>query len=166
MTDDPELIALTRDIIDENRYLVLGTIDAEGRAWLSPLSYAALDYREFLWASRPDAEHSRNIDVRPRVTIVFFDSSVEPGAASAVYVTGTAEMVNESLLQSRVEIYSRRSQTQGLPEWTVEDVQSPSAHRLYRTVATEYFVLKPDGVDERISVDAQMVAAATAPNGR
>jgi hypothetical protein len=48
---------------------------------------------------------------------------------------------------------------QGLPEWTINDVQAPARHRLYRAVAAELSVLKPGSVDVRIPVNAESFAA-------
>ena len=121
--------------------------------------YAHASYREFFWASSPQARHSRNIEARPQVSIVIFDSSVQPGAARAVYISGAAELATGSGLQRSIEIYSRRSQEQGLPEWTINDVQAPAHHRLYRAVPAEQSVLKPGGVDARIPLSTGSLAA-------
>ena len=154
MTDDPQLVALAREIIDGNRYLVLATADETGQPWASPVWYAHAGYREFLWVSDPDARHSRNIAARPQVSIVIFDSSVQPSAARAVYISATAEVANGSEANRSIEIYSRRSQDQDLPGWTIDDVQAPARHRLYRAVASEHSVLSPGGVDTRIPINA------------
>ncbi len=49
MTDDPGLVAMARQVIDTNRYLVLATADKHGIPWASPVWYAHADYREFFW---------------------------------------------------------------------------------------------------------------------
>lgn len=152
MTDDPELVTLTREIIDQNRYLVLATADPSGAPWASPVWYAHDGYREFFWVSDPAARHSRNIAARPGVSLVIFDSSLPPGVGQAVYVSGSAEVLTGSDVPQGIEIYARRSLEQGLPEWTIGDVQHPARHRLYRAAANEHFVLKPGGVDERIPI--------------
>ena len=159
-TEDRELAAVARQVIDANRYLVLATADQHGVPWASPVWYAHAGYREFLWVSDPQARHSRSIEVRPQVSIVIFDSSVPPSAAPAVYLSGTAEVVAGPGLETSIEIYSRRSQEQGLPEWTPADVQAPARPRLYRAVAAEQFVLQAAG-DDRIPVNA----ASRAGNG-
>lgn len=41
---DRELAAVARQIIDANRYLVLGTADQHGVAWVSPVCYAHAGY--------------------------------------------------------------------------------------------------------------------------
>ena len=161
MPDDPGLVALARQAIDASQYLVLATADQDGVPWVSPVWYAHADYLEFFWVSRPQARHSRIIEVRPQVSIVIFDSGARPGAAAAVYISGVAELATGSRLRRSIEIYSRRSQEQGLPEWTITDVQAPAPHRLYLAVATEQSVLEPGGVDVRIPVNT--AASRVAP---
>ena len=58
-----------------------------------------------------------------------------------------------------IEVYSRRSLEQGLPAWAPGSVQAPARHRLYRAVAAELSVLQPGGVDARIPVALESVAA-------
>jgi pyridoxine/pyridoxamine 5'-phosphate oxidase len=147
-----ELAAIARQVIDHGQYLVLATADRDGQPWASPLWYAHAAHREFLWVSSPDARHSRNIVVRPQVSIVIFDSSVPPGGAQAVYISGAAEVTTGSGLDRSVEIYSRRSQELGLPAWTPAMCTGPARHRLYRAIASQHFVLRPDVVDGRIPV--------------
>ena len=159
VTDDLGLVAMAREVINANQYLVLATAGRDGVRWVSPLWYAHAGYREFFWVSHPQARHSRNIEARPQVSIVIFDSSVHPGAVRAVYISGAAELATGSGLQRSIEIYSRRSQEQGLKVWTINDVQAPAHHRLYRAVAAEHSVLKPGGVDVRISINTESLAA-------
>lgn len=57
----PDLVGHAQALIDENRYLTLGTISADGRPWTSPVCFAAAGVREFSWVSLSDAQHSRNL---------------------------------------------------------------------------------------------------------
>lgn len=110
MPDAHDLAPVARQVIDASRYLVLATADQHGVPWASPVWYAHASYREFFWVSHPQARHSRNIETQRQVSIVIFDSSVRPGAAQAVYISGTAELTTGSELRRSIEIYSRRSQ--------------------------------------------------------
>jgi len=47
-----------RAIIDANSYMTLGTADAEGRPWVSPVWFSTADPRELFWVSDPDARVS------------------------------------------------------------------------------------------------------------
>jgi nitroimidazol reductase NimA-like FMN-containing flavoprotein (pyridoxamine 5'-phosphate oxidase superfamily) len=46
-----DLGAVARAIIDGNRYMVLGTADADGRPWVTPVYYAPSGYAELYWVS-------------------------------------------------------------------------------------------------------------------
>jgi Pyridoxamine 5'-phosphate oxidase len=76
VAQDQDLAAMARAIIDANLYMVLGTADAAGLPWVSPVYYAPAGYRDFIWVSSPDSRHSQNIQARRDVGIVIFDSSV------------------------------------------------------------------------------------------
>jgi pyridoxine/pyridoxamine 5'-phosphate oxidase len=142
--------ALARSIVDSNPYMTLATADAEGRPWVSPVWFAHEDYRDFLWVSRAEARHSRNLAVRPELAIVIFDSTVVPGDATAVYVEGRGEMLEGHELQHAVEIYSRRSLATGLAAWDTTDVTGPARHRLYHAAASAHYLLQSN--DERLEV--------------
>src|SRR5437867_6933149 len=93
MTDEQDLAARARAIIDANLYMVLGTADQAGRPWVSPVYYAPAPYREFLWVSSPEATHSRNLQERHELSIVIFDSSVPINTGQGVYMSAVARML-------------------------------------------------------------------------
>jgi nitroimidazol reductase NimA-like FMN-containing flavoprotein (pyridoxamine 5'-phosphate oxidase superfamily) len=148
--ENPEAVA--REIVDANRYMTLATADEAGLPWASPVWYAHSGYQDFLWVSKPEARHSRNLSARPELAIVIFDSRVVPGAAVAVYMAAEAEQLEGEELEGGIEIFSSRSEAQGLPRWGPEDVRPPARHRLYRATASDRFVL--DAGDQRIPVEA------------
>lgn len=143
-----DLETTARSIIDSNRFMTLATADRDGLPWASPVWYAPDRYREFLWASSPEATHSRNIAVRPQVAIVIFDSH-RTGGWNAVYLSAAAEQLDD--VEEGLAIYSARSEEQGFGPWTPDRVTPPARHRLYRASAHEHFVL--DTHDHRIPVD-------------
>jgi pyridoxine/pyridoxamine 5'-phosphate oxidase len=149
MTDDNA--AKVRQIIDANRYMTLSTADASGLPWVSPVWYATVDHRRFYWVSDPDARHSRNLASRPQLAIVIFDSTVVPGDAAPVYMSAVAEQVPDSELEEGMAIFAQVSEAQGLSVWGLADVQPPALHRLYRTTASEHFLLRDDR-DVRVPV--------------
>ena len=149
MTDDPRGSA--RRVIDSNSYMTLGTADEAGRPWVSPVWFAHSGYREFFWVSSPDAQHSRNIEARPEVSIVIFDSQVQPSGAEAVYVSALADEVSDDELEAGIKVFSRKSESDRLPAYSREDVRKPARLRLYRAVATQHFALGEGS--RRMSVD-------------
>jgi uncharacterized protein YhbP (UPF0306 family) len=146
--DGQDLGALARSIVDSNIYLTLATADAEGHPWASPVWFAHEGYRDFLWVSRPETRHSRNVEIRPEVALVVFDSTAAPGDAAAVYAEGRGEELEGDELERAIRTYSRRSEATGLAAWSAADVTAPARHRLYRATASTHFLLGGD--DERI----------------
>ena len=139
--------ATAREIVDRNRYLTLATADATGRPWPAPVWYAHDAYRAFLWVSRPDARHSRNVAERPEVGIVIFDSTVPVGGAAAVYAEAVAAEVDAAEREAVIATFSARSVATGLRPWGAGDVNGDAAHRLYRATASALYVL--DAGDRR-----------------
>jgi hypothetical protein len=151
MTDQADLDAQARAIVDDNPYMTIGTADPDGTPWVSPVWFAPAGYREFFWVSSPDARHSRNIAARPQVAIVIFDSRRPIGTGQAVYMSALAEQVgDETEVDRGMAIFSERSLAQGGRAWTSEDVQPTARLRLYRATASEHFILSPR--DERLPV--------------
>jgi hypothetical protein len=90
--------------------MTLGTADAAGAPWASPVWYAPASYRECFWVSRPSARHSRNIAVRPQVGIVIFDSTVPINTGRAVYMAALAEqVVDDDEIARGISVFSERS---------------------------------------------------------
>ncbi len=143
--------AAVRSIIDANAYLTLGTADADGTPWASPVWFAHAGFRELFWASDPAATHSRNLAVRPEVAIVIFDSQVPIGTGRGVYVRAIAAEVDDAGLERGLAVFSRRSLEHGGRVWTTADVRPPARHRLYRALVHEHHLGGRD--DRRTLVD-------------
>ena len=142
-----------RDIIEASRYLVLATADAAGRPWSSPLYFAHIGWAEFFWVSSPEVTHSRNIAVRPEVSLVVFDSQAAIGAGQGVYMSAVAELVQDGDTARGMGAFSRRSVAHGGREWTSQDVRPGAGLRLYRATAESHWILAGGGrPDHRIPV--------------
>lgn len=137
-----DLDAHARALIDANLYVTLGTADAEGRPWVSPVYFATADYAEYYWLSAHDAAHSHNIARRPQVSMVIFDSQVPAYHGRAVYLSATAVELAGRDLDRGLGIYPGPA-TRGGSSVAHDDVTAPSPYRLYRATVTEAFVLCP-----------------------
>jgi uncharacterized protein YhbP (UPF0306 family) len=143
MDQQQALGAAAKGIIDSNMYMALGTADETGRPWVSPVYYASAGYTEFFWVSSPEARHSRNLEARPEVSIVVFNSQVAIGTGQGVYMSAVAEELTDDDLDRGVDIFSRTSEAHGAPAWKLDDVRPPAPYRLYRATASEHWVLDP-----------------------
>jgi uncharacterized protein YhbP (UPF0306 family) len=142
--------AVARELIDSVQYMTLATSDEAGLPWASPVWFAHDEYAHFLWVSKPDARHSRNLAARPEAGIVIFDSTVPMGTGQAVYVETTVELLQGEDEERGIEIFSAGSQASGGPAWTVDGIRPPAPLRLYRATASAHYVLGAN--DERIPV--------------
>jgi hypothetical protein len=140
VTDD--LTAHARTVIGANLYLTLGTTDPDGQPWTTPVYFAPAGEREFYWVSAADARHSRNLAVRPRVSMVVFDSTVAPYHGRAVYAVGEARELSGGDLDRGLAAYPRPDGGGATPV-TREDVTGPAPYRLYRATASDLWVLCP-----------------------
>jgi uncharacterized protein YhbP (UPF0306 family) len=139
---------VAKAIIDSNMYMVLGTADESGQPWVTPVYFSCADYREFYWMSSPEVRHSRNIAVRPQVSIVVFDSQVVVGKGQAVYMSAVAEELNGVDFDRGLDIYNGRFSNpaeHGVRVIKSEDVRAPAIFRLYRATPSEHWVLDPAG---------------------
>ena len=104
VTATPDLGQLARDVLDSVRYVVLGTIDEDGRTRTSPVYFTPHRYEDLYWVSDRTTHHSANLHRDPRVSGVVFDSTLPPGRGQAVYVTGTAREVPEDELDQHLPV--------------------------------------------------------------
>jgi nitroimidazol reductase NimA-like FMN-containing flavoprotein (pyridoxamine 5'-phosphate oxidase superfamily) len=158
MPDD--LGEMARRVLDTNRYLVLGTIEDDGRPRLSPVYFVPARHRDLYWVSSPDAQHSRNVRARPDVTIVVFDSSSLPNQSEAVYVDAVAREVSEVELTAEVLAEAFDPEGRGGRAFSADELSGDGDLRLYVARATAYDVhvraghpTQGTGIDRRVSVD-------------
>jgi hypothetical protein len=156
MNNEQDLANIARTIIDSIVYMVLGTADQTRHPWVSPVYFSSEKYKEFYWMSSLDVTHSRNIAMRPQISIVIFDSRIPVGMGQAVYMAAIAEELTVVDLDRGIEIYNGRFQNpaeHGVRTIQPEDVQSPAPYRLYRATALEHWILDPTNrSDHRIPV--------------
>ena len=140
-----------RELIAANRYMTLATADASGRPWISPVWFAP-DDGGFLWISRPDSRHSRNLAERPELALVIYDSTVLPAERQALYVEAVAEQLDGEPRAVAVARYSEHSVAQDLEPLTLDEVTESSPLRIFRAAVTAAFMLE-DERDFRTAVE-------------
>lgn len=147
-------------LLAQNRYLVLGTADAEGRPWVTPVFFAADGEHRVVWVSSADSRHSRNISGRPAVAITVFDSRVPVGGAEAIYLEGTAGQVASDGVAPAMDLLNNRVPADRA--LGPEDIAPAGPLHVYEAVIAQHFVLIRGG-DQRFSnvVDARL--AVTPP---
>jgi nitroimidazol reductase NimA-like FMN-containing flavoprotein (pyridoxamine 5'-phosphate oxidase superfamily) len=150
---------LARQLIDSNRYMVLGTVDPDGRPRVSPVYFAPDGYSSVYWVSSVESHHSQNMAERPEVSMVVFDSAAEIGKGQAVYLIARAEVVPDDELESCLDAVTW-TRFPGLRQFDATELREPELWRLYRAHITEHSIHVPGrdpeygtGTDRRMSVD-------------
>ena len=64
---------MARRVIDQNLYMVLGTMDPDGQPRLSPVYFTAARYEDFYWVSLPESHHSGNVADTHGCSVVISD---------------------------------------------------------------------------------------------
>jgi uncharacterized protein YhbP (UPF0306 family) len=130
-------------VLAANRYFVLGTADAAGQPWVTPVFFAPLDADRVCWVSSPDSRHSRNIARRAGVAITVFDSSVEVGHAEAAYFDAEAAQATPDETGTALQaLNSRLPQDKRL---SGEDLQPGGPLVIYRADLRHRYVLVRGG---------------------
>jgi hypothetical protein len=143
-----------RALIDRISYMVIGTADADGNAWATPVYFATDGSGAFYWVSSHEARHSANIAARADIGIVIFDSTVPIGTGQGLYIEASAEQLVGPDLDRGLTVFSARSLKDGGSAWTRADVEGEGLIRMYRATATSYSMLAKDGQpDHRVPVD-------------
>ena len=133
---DQKLKQIAREVLDTNRYMVLGTVGEDGSARVSPVYFNHHRYRDLYWVSTPVSTHSGNLNRDPRVSIVVFDSRAPSEETQAVYLTGTATEVPTDQLQEACTLAFVHVGP-GADAFTVEELSGDAHFRLYRaTIAS------------------------------
>jgi nitroimidazol reductase NimA-like FMN-containing flavoprotein (pyridoxamine 5'-phosphate oxidase superfamily) len=128
MTD---LDQMARDVLDRIRYVVLGTVDEDGRTRTSPVYFTPHRYEDLYWVSHPDTHHSANLVRDDRLSGVVFDSTVEPGGKQrAVYVVGRAREIPADELDVHLPV-AFDPDRRGGRAFTVDELVGDADLRLY-----------------------------------
>ncbi|BCJ47936.1 hypothetical protein GCM10010168_22950 [Actinoplanes ianthinogenes] len=164
MDSDPAvqaaLWATVPRMLAQHRYLVLGTADGDGNPWATPVFFAAAGEDRILWVSAPDSRHSRNIAVRPTVSITVFDTNAPIGQAEAIYLEATAELLPRDAYASALTMLNTR-----LPaERRVgpDDLGPAGPLEVYQAAVSRHFVLVTGG-DTRFDNITDARLAVTPP---
>ena len=151
-----ELVDRTRHLLERVGNGSLATVSPDGRPWNSPLLIAFDAELRFYWSSQVDAEHSRNIAVRPDVFLVVFDSTQPDQSGGAVYIRATArELSDEASIRAALASLARRKNEPPKPP---ADFTGPQRRRVYQAVPNVMWtnILKDVNgyyFDERIEID-------------
>ncbi|HEV7649890.1 MAG TPA: pyridoxamine 5'-phosphate oxidase family protein [Actinophytocola sp.] len=160
---DDSLASRSRRLLDEAKYLTLGTVSTDGRPWSAVLQYAWLgEPLRFLFGSAIQARHSRHVATRPRISgSLFVTGGGELLAVDGAQFSGSCV----ELCAAEVHRYHATFYDAVLPdardrtEWTLppEALLEPAEHRLYLIEVEQWWLVDTstwaeDRIDRRVQV--------------
>lgn len=141
-----ELINLAKDIIKDNIYLALGTVD--GEPWVAPLFYCVSESYNFYFISQLDSLHTKQMLKNPKVAFSIFDSHAEEGKGTGIQATGNVHMITEDELETEINNYHTT-----FIEIKPEFLKGDAPYRLFKLTPSEVWVTDPEAkVDKRVKV--------------
>lgn len=151
---DPGLQAELRDVLDANRFMVLGTVGPDGHPRVSPVYFTHDGYGRLYWVSAPDAQHTHNVHGHPEIEVVVFDSTRVPRETQAAYLRGTAvEVAGAELADECARAFA--SVGEGARPFTPEELSGDADLRLFRLDVREYAVHVRGGSARGLGVDTR-----------
>lgn len=145
-----------KNIIKNNIYLTLGTVNKDEGGWVTPLFYAYDEKYDFYWISPKDSVHVKNNERNKNSTIVIFDSHAPKWTGVAVWVKVVVEELNnpQDIKKGLKYIFSRLKE----PVWLSEKVTGKATYRVYKAVPNKFWItddveINGETVDSRREID-------------
>jgi len=145
-----------KNIIKNNIYLTLGTVNKEGDGWVTPLFFAYDKKYNFYWISPKGSVHAKNSSRNPNSTIVIYDSQTPKWTGIAVWVRVTVEKLKiKTEIQDGLKcIFDRLKE----PVWPLEKVTGKAIYRAYRAIPNKFWIT------DDVKINGETVDARTEIN--
>lgn len=149
-------------IITENRFLSLGTSDANG-PWIAPINFVVGPGNYLYFYSATESRHSHALETNERVAVAIFDSRATSDDVDGMQCSGICSEVAERDIDAvHAHYFAVNFSDPEEREWWLrpsEEFTGNGLWRFYRLSLQEIFVIDLDSieqerVDKRISVDA------------
>jgi uncharacterized protein YhbP (UPF0306 family) len=123
---------ISKQILRDNQYLVLGTIREDGRVWVCPLVYAADRNHDLYFLSQASSQHSQNVRIHPKVSVTIFDSRQLWGVGVGLQMEGEARIVPVSASVGAFKTYFGRRWPYPGSVGSVKAFRQMARGRIYR----------------------------------
>lgn len=90
-----DLSKRAKEIIEQIQYVTIASVDKDGMPWNAPVFTAFDEQYNFYWGTHKESQKAQNIDRKPDVFLVIYNSTVPAGTGEGVYIKATAEQLTE-----------------------------------------------------------------------
>lgn len=151
---------LAREIIENNQYLTLSSVDEKGSPWVSPVVYTYDTDWNFYYISMPASRHSKNIKVHGGVSFAIFDSHQLWGEGVGLQIEGCAETLKLKDVPKVVKLYAMRKYPYGglntkvAMDFTKTMVLQGRTYKIYKITPKTIWMNDPNSkIDIRTKID-------------
>lgn len=154
---------MAKDIIKNNKFLSLATVDNDGKVWSTPLSYSVDENYNFYFTSELDSKHVMNIMDNPEVSFTIFDSTRRVSDIDGLQVTGIVGQVDPSELEKVVKNYyltvfkdpEERKEWEAPYTYFLEN--NKPVYRFFQIMPTEIYKRDTENLDadRRVKIDIE-----------
>jgi uncharacterized protein YhbP (UPF0306 family) len=133
-----------KEIINDNKYMVLSTSDKNGDPWGTALFYTCDEKYNFYFYSNSDSSHCTNILQNPNVSLTIFNQESMVGSYDGVQIKGQVSEVTDTELPETILRYFKKI-TRGLPTSpsdlpNPDEFKAPNKLRFFKvTILKIYF---------------------------
>ena len=96
---------ILRELLDDQNYLCLATVDTQHKPWTSPVSYVCDDDFSIYFISYIESRHAQNIRNNREIALSIYNSEQTPRSTLGVQASGFAEMIDEDTMPVTLRQY-------------------------------------------------------------
>lgn len=133
---------LAREIIENNQYLAISTLNKDNNPWTCTLAYTFDQDFNFYFVSLPTSKHSQNFLVNSNISFAIYDSRQGFGTGAGLQIEAIVEKTKLAELPKVIKLYFGRK----YPYGNVSNAFSQGLKALLRSKVYEFYKLVPSKI--------------------
>lgn len=148
---------LAKEAFKNNQYMVIGSADKTGKAWVSPVTYAYDSDLNLYFVSHIRSRHCLNIAQNKEVSVAIFDSRQLIGDGVGLQMEGIAKRATITEVPKASLIYFKRTYPYARSVKAVnaglKKLLDANTYRFYKIAPQTIWMNDPNSsVDERVEI--------------
>ncbi len=138
------LVLKAREILKNNIYCTLATVNTDGGPWASPVYYCIDPQHSLYFISKTSSIHVQNMRNINTVSFAIFDSRQKEGMGNGIQGIGIATELRGTEIVEGLKWYRTSFATLSKAFF-----RKPFGYRLFKLTPSEWYILDPNAEDDR-----------------